>query len=163
MDRRLAKHDADIIDLKDKVDFVVKSALPAPEMVFLEGEFLTAHDAVRKIVKAAKRRLILIDNYIDERVLTLLAERRAGVECHIYGKNVAKRDVQLAYSRFQQQYPNDSLRLTQWNDAHDRFIICDEIVWVCGASVKDAGRRMFALVRMTTKPDFILNALPVVT
>jgi len=161
MDRRLAKYDADIIDLKDKVDFVVKSALPAPEMVFMEGEFLSAHDAIRKIVLAAKRRLVLIDNYVDERVLTLLAERRAGISCHVYGKNVARRDVQLAYSRFQQQYPNDTLQLTQWSDAHDRFIICDDTVWICGASVKDAGRRMFALIKMTTSPDFILSALPV--
>jgi len=159
MDRRLAKHEKEIVELRERVDFVVQSALPAPEMVFCEGEFLTAHDAIRKIVRAAKRRLILIDNYIDERVLTLLAERRPGVACHVYGKNAARRDVQLAYERFRQQYPNDPLALTQCGDIHDRFIVCDDTVWLCGSSVKDAGRKMFALVRMTTKPDFILSRL----
>lgn len=161
VDRRLAKCDSDIVDLREKVDFVVRSSLPPPEMVFMEGELLSAHDAFRKIVKAARHRLLLIDNYIDERVLTLLAERRTGVTCHIYGKNAAKRDVQLAYARFRQQYPNDTLQLMQWTDAHDRFIICDDTVWLSGASVKDAGRRMFALIKMSTSPDFILNILPV--
>ena len=54
-------------------------------------------------------------------MLTLLAERRAGVACRIYGKNVNKRDIQLAFSRFQQQYPNDQLQLTQWNATHDLY------------------------------------------
>ena len=112
MDRRLASHEKRLAAVEQGVDFVVRSALPAPEMLFFEGEFLAAHEAIRKVVKIAKRRLILIDNYIDERVLTLLAERRAGVVCRIYGKNVNKRDIQLAFSRFQQQYPGDQLQLT---------------------------------------------------
>ena len=74
IDRRLASHEKRIAAVEQGVDFVVRSALPAPEMVFFEGEFLAAHEAIRKVVKIAKRRLILIDNYIDERVLTLLAD-----------------------------------------------------------------------------------------
>lgn len=160
VDRRLASHEKRLAAVEQGVDFVVRSALPAPEMVFFEGEFLAAHVAIRKIVKIAKRRLILIDNYIDERVLTLLAERRAGVACRIYGKNVNKRDIQLAFSRFQQQYPNDQLQLTQWNAAHDRFIICDDTLWLCGSSVKDAGRRTSMLIKLETSPDLILSTLP---
>lgn len=160
VDRRLASHEKRLAAVEQGVDFVVRSALPAPEMVFFEGEFLAAHVAIRKIVKIAKRRLILIDNYIDERVLTLLAERRAGVACRIYGKNVNKRDIQLAFSRFQQQYPNDQLQLTQWNAAHDRFIICDDTLWLCGSSVKDAGRRTSMLIKLETSPDLILATLP---
>ena len=160
MDRRLASHEKRLAAVEQGVDFVVRSALPAPEMVFFEGEFLAAHEAIRKIVKIAKRRLILIDNYIDERVLTLLAERRAGVPCRIYGKNANKRDIQLAFSRFQQQYPNDQLQLTQWNAAHDRFIVCDDTLWLCGSSVKDAGRRTSMLIKLETSPDLILSTLP---
>lgn len=160
VDRRLASHEKRLAAVEQGVDFVVRSALPAPEMVFFEGEFLAAHVAIRKIVKIAKRRLILIDNYIDERVLTLLAERRAGVACRIYGKNANKRDIQLAFSRFQQQYPNDQLQLTQWNAAHDRFIICDDTLWLCGSSVKDAGRRTSMLIKLATSPDLILSTLP---
>ena len=160
MDRRLASHEKRLAAVEQGVDFVVRSALPAPEMVFFEGEFLAAHEAIRKVVKIAKRRLILIDNYIDERVLTLLAERRAGVACRIYGKNANKRDIQLAFSRFQQQYPNDQLQLTQWNAAHDRFIICDDTLWLCGSSVKDAGRRTSMLIKLETSPDLILSTLP---
>ena len=160
MDRRFASHERRIEAVEQRMDFVVRSALPAPEMVFFEGEFLAAHEAIRKIVKIAKRRLILIDNYIDERVLTLLAERRAGVACRIYGKNVNKRDIQLAFSRFQQQYPNDQLQLTQWNAVHDRFIVCDNTLWLCGSSVKDAGRRTSMLIKLETSPDLILSTLP---
>ena len=160
MDRRLASHEKRLAAVEHSVDFVVRSALPAPEMVFFEGEFLAAHEAIRKVVKIAKRRLILIDNYIDERVLTLLAERRAGVACCVYGKNANKRDIQLAFSRFQQQYPNDQLQLTQWNAAHDRFIVCDDTLWLCGSSVKDAGRRTSMLIKLETSPDLILSTLP---
>jgi len=160
MDRRFASHEKRIAAVEERIDFVVQSALPAPEMVFSEGQFLTAHDAIRKIVKAARKRLVLIDNYIDEGVLTLLAERRKGVACRVYGKNAGKRDIQLAYSRFRQQYPNDGLALVRWAKAHDRFIVCDNTVWLCGASVKDAGRRMFALVKTSLCPDIVLDALP---
>ena len=160
VDRRLARQDRDIEELRERVDFVVRSALPAPEMVFCEGEFLSAHDAIRKIVRSARRRLVLVDNFIDERVLTLLAERRRGVSCRVYGRNAASRDVRLAYERFRQQYPDDSLCLVPWDKAHDRFIVCDDVAWLCWASVKDAGRRMFALVKMATSPDFILKDLP---
>ena len=160
MDRRLASHEKRLAAVEQSVDFVVRSALPAPEMVFFEGEFLVAHEAIRKIVKIARRRLILVDNYIDERVLTLLAERRAGVACRIYGKNANKRDIQLAFSRFQQQYPNDQLQLTQWNATHDRFIVCDDTLWLCGSSVKDAGRRTSMLIKLETPPDLILSTLP---
>ena len=160
VDRRLASHEKRLAAVEQSVDFVVRSALPAPEMVFFEGEFLAAHEAIRKIVRVAKRRLVLIDNYIDERVLTLLAERRAGVACCVYGKNANKRDIQLAFSRFQQQYPNDKLQLTQWNASHDRFIICDDTLWLCGSSVKDAGRRTSMLIKLETSPDLILSTLP---
>ena len=160
VDRRLASHEKRLAAVEQSVDFVVRSALPAPEMVFFEGEFLAAHEAIRKIVRVAKKRLILIDNYIDERVLTLLAERRAGVACRVYGKNVNKRDIQLAFSRFQQQYPNDQLQMTQWNAAHDRFIVCDDTLWLCGSSVKDAGRRTSMLIKLETSPDLILATLP---
>ena len=160
MDRRFASHERRIAAVEERVDFVVRSALPAPETVFCEGEFLSAHDAIRKIVRSARRRLVLVDNFIDERVLTLLAERRRGVSCRVYGRNAASRDVRLAYERFRQQYSDDSLCLVPWDKAHDRFIVCDDVAWLCGASVKDAGRRMFALVRMATSPDFILKELP---
>jgi len=160
MDRRFASHEKRIAAVEQRVDFVVQSALPAPEMVFSEGQFLAAHDAIRKIVRAARKRLVLVDNYIDESVLTLLAERRKGVSCRVYGKNAEKRDIRLAYSRFRQQYPNDGLALVRWVKAHDRFIVCDNTVWLCGASVKDAGRRMFALVRTALDPDIVLSSLP---
>ena len=73
---------------------------------------------------------------------------------------MSKRDIQLVFSRFQQQYPNDQLQLTQWNAVHDRFFICDDALWLCGSSVKDAGRRTSMLIKLATLPDLILATLP---
>jgi len=160
MDRRFSAHETRLAAVERKIDFVVNQALPPPETVFVEGQFLDAHVELRKIVLSARHRIVLVDNFIDERVFTLLAERQAGVSCAIFGKNAGRQDVQLAYSRFRQQYPNDGLTLTQWNAAHDRFLIADDTLWHIGGSVKDAGCRIFALIRMALPPDVILDLLP---
>ena len=84
MDRRLSKHDADIIELRKDVDFFISSSLPPKEKVFVEGKMLDAQAELTRIVKTAKRRIVLIDNYIDERTLMLLGNRRAQVSCTVY-------------------------------------------------------------------------------
>ena len=77
IDRRLCKHDADIIELRKDVDFFISSSLPPKEKVFVEGKMLDAQAELTRIVKTAKRRIVLIDNYIDERTLMLLGNRRS--------------------------------------------------------------------------------------
>ena len=81
MDRRLSKHDADIVELRKDVDYFISSSLPPKEKVFVEGKMLDAQAELTRIVKMAKRRIVLIDNYIDERTLMLLGNRRAKVPC----------------------------------------------------------------------------------
>ena len=160
IDRRLAVQDDRLSALEQKVDYVVQSSLPAPEQVFVNGQFLDAHVELLKIVRMAKKRIVLIDNFIDERVFTLLAERGKNVACTIYSRGANKREAQLAASRYTQQYPSKPITIIHTAKSHDRFLIIDNTVWHIGASPKDAGARIFALMKMELKPEVILALLP---
>ena len=158
--QRLANHERRIESVEQRIDFVVKSTLPSPEQVFVNGQFLDAHVELLKIVRVAKKRIVLVDNFIDERVFTLLAQRRDKVDCTIYSRSANKRDVQLSAARYAQQYPTKPITLVQTGKSHDRFLIVDNTTWHVGASPKDAGARIFALMKMELDPAVILGLLP---
>lgn len=82
-DRRLSEHDRRLDDLSDKVDFFVRSSLPPKEGVLFDGQVFAAHLFVCDLIGRAKKRIILIDNYIDATVLTLLDKREYGVHASI--------------------------------------------------------------------------------
>ena len=160
VNRRLADHEKRIEDVEQRIDFVVRSALPAPEQVFVNGQFLDAHVELLKIIRSAKKRIVLVDNFIDERVFTLLAQRKDNVDCTIYSRGANKHDVRLAADRYAQQYPAQPIALVQTGKSHDRFLIVDNTTWHVGASPKDAGARIFALMKMKLDPKVILALLP---
>ena len=159
MDRRFAGHEKRLAAVEQSVDAIVKYALPAPEQVFVNGQFLDAHVELLKIIRTAKKRIVLIDNFIDERVFTLLAERGKNVACTIYSRGANKRETQLAASRYSQQYPTKPITLIHTAKSHDRFLIIDNTVWHIGASPKDAGARIFALMKMELDASVILGLL----
>ena len=142
------------------LEMVMQSSLPAPEQVFVNGQFLDAHVELLKIIRMAKKRIVLVDNFLDERVFTLLAERGNDVSCTIYSRGANKRETQLAESRYSQQYPSKPITLVHTSKSHDRFLVIDNTVWHVGASPKDAGARIFALMKMELDPAVILNLLP---
>lgn len=142
------------------LEMVVQSTLPAPEQVFVNGQFLDAHVELLKIIRMARRRIVLVDNFIDDRVFTLLAQRKDNVACTIYSRSANKEDVQLAESRYAQQYPAKPITLVHTAKSHDRFLIVDNVTWHIGASPKDAGARIFALMKMELDPSVILALLP---
>lgn len=142
------------------LEMLVQSALPMPEQVFVNGQFLDAHVELLRIVRTAKRRLVLVDNYIDERVFTLFSQRGDDVECTIYSRGAGRRDVQLVADRYAQQYPGLPIELVYTAKSHDRFLIVDDTTWHVGASPKDAGARIFALMKMELDPSVILALLP---
>lgn len=160
VDRRMAMQDGRIAALEKQVDYIVHTTLPSPEQVFVNGQFLDAHVELLKIVRLAKKRIVLVDNFIDERVFTLLAQRRDKVDCKIYSRSVNKRDVQLSAARYAQQYPAKPITLVQTGKSHDRFLIIDNTTWHIGSSPKDAGARIFALMKMELDPAVILALLP---
>lgn len=84
IDHRLSEHDRRLDELTDKIDFFVKASLPPVEGIFFNGQIFDAYKFVCDLVKSAKNRIVLIDNYVDESVLTLFDKREVGVESVIY-------------------------------------------------------------------------------
>lgn len=126
--------------------------------VFYDGQLWDACSLVERVVARAKRLILLIDSWIGTETLDILAKKRKGVVVEVVtsvrGNKVADSEV----AKFNAQYGGLSVKTSA--AFHDRFIVGDNTVWFCGSSVKDAGRRMSVLVKMTTAPDFVLKALP---
>ena len=160
IDRRLSKHDADIIELRKDVDFFISSSLPPKEKVFVEGKMLDAQVELTRIVKTAKRRIVLIDNYIDERTLMLLGNRRAKVSCTVYTLRPNSPKLVPALANYAKEYPALPITVKGYKKSHDRFLIVDNTVWHIGASLKDAGSALFAMMKMELDPAVILSLLP---
>ena len=160
MDRRLAKHDADIIELRKDVDFFISSSLPPKEKVFVEGKMLDAQVELTRIVKTAKTRIVLIDNYIDERTLMLLGSRRAKVSCTVYTLRPNSPKLAPALANYVKEYPSLPITVKGYKKSHDRFLVVDNTVWHIGASLKDAGSALFAMMKMELDPAVILGLLP---
>jgi len=156
IDYRLSEHDNQIKELSGKVDFFLRTSLPPKEGILFEGQIFDAYVFVCDIVKRAKRRIVLIDNYIDETVLTLLDKREPKVSAIIYTKRI-DHQLQLDIKKHNGQYIPIDIRLAP--HIHDRFIIIDDTLYHIGASIKDLGKKLFAFSKMETSPDTILNSL----
>ena len=110
--------------------------------IFYNGQVFDAHIFVSNLMRKAKKALVLIDNYIDDSVLTLLSKRADNVSATIYTKIISKQ-LSLDIKKHNRQY--QPIRVIQFNDAHDRFIIIDEKdIYHFGASLKDLGKKWFA-------------------
>ena len=160
MDRRLASHDRRIVELEEKVDYFVKSSLPPKEKVLCDGQMLDAQFELTRIIKTAKKRIVLIDNYIDERTLMLLGNRRAKVECTVYTLKPNSPRLAPALANYAREYPSLPITIKGYKKSHDRFLIIDNTVWHIGASLKDAGSALFALMKMELDASVILGLLP---
>lgn len=113
--------------------------------IFYDGQVYDAYTFVADLVKSAKHRIILIDNYIDETVLTLLDKRAPEVQATIYTQQIS-RQLQLDIDRHNAQYPPIEVNL--FRRSHDRFLCIDEAVYHVGASIKDLGKKWFGFSKM---------------
>jgi len=155
LEQHVAEQDIQIIDLKNKVDFFVRSSLPPIEGIFYDGQIFDAYVQIANLIKQAKHSIVLVDNYIDETTLTMLSKRDANVSATIYTRQLSQQQ-QLDIQRHNQQYPPINLCTTQRN--HDRFLIIDDMVYLFGASLKDAGKKLFAYIKMQeTSASELLN------
>jgi hypothetical protein len=154
MDRRLAKHDDDIADLKEKVDFFVQTQTPPLQGVFYDGQLWDARVLVERLVGSAKRSLLLIDNWATVETLDLFAKKRKGVRLTIFTsehydkKGVPHRKISPAdIKTFNAQYPKLAVRYNE--SFHDRFLIIDDKeLYLIGASLKDLGAKCFGFTKM---------------
>ena len=155
LEEHVAKQDTQIQGLKDKIDFFVRSSLPPVEGIFYDGQIFDAYAHIISLIKQAKHSIVLIDNYIDENTLIMLSKRNACVSATIYTRQLSQQQ-QLDLQRHNQQYPPITVNVCQHN--HDRFLIIDDAVYIFGASLKDAGKKLFAYIRMQeTSATELLN------
>ncbi len=155
MEMKFMDYDSKINDIQGKIDFFVRSSLPPVEGIFYDGQIFDAYVQIINLIKQARHSIILIDNYIDEATLTMLSKRAANVSATIYTRQLSQQQ-QLAVQRHNQQYPPVTVNSCSHN--HDRFLIIDDIVYLFGASLKDAGKKLFAYIKMReTSSTDILN------
>lgn len=149
IDNKLQEHTEQIHDLQNKVDFFIRTSLPPREGIFVDGQFYDAYEWVERLIESAKKSILLIDNYVDESVLTMMSKKEKGVQVDIYTKDISK-VLTLAASKFNSQYGN--LALHQTTNVHDRFLILDDqTIYLIGASLKDAGKKLFAFTQISAE------------
>ena len=140
---------------EEKIDFFVHNSLPPVEGIFYDGQIFDAYAQIISLIKQAKRSIILIDNYISTDTLMMLSNRSASVSATIYTRQLSPQQ-QLDLQRHNLQYPPVAVNFCQRN--HDRFLIIDDVVYLFGASLKDAGKKLFAYIRMQeTSPTELLS------
>ena len=156
IDRRFSEYDSQIKELSGKVDFVLRTSLPPKEGILFDGQIFDAYVFVCDLVKRAKKRIVLVGNYIDETVLTLLDKRGASVSATIYTRRIDRR-LQLDINRHNAQYA--PVEVKEVRGVHDRFMVIDDTLYHIGASIKDLGLKLFAFSKMEISPETILNSL----
>ena len=125
--------------------------------VFYNGQIYDAYNFVSDLIKSAKKRIILIDNYVDETVLTLLDKREDGVSAFIYTQQI-NRQFQLDIDRHNAQYP--PINVETFRLSHDRLLCIDDDVYHIGASIKDLGKKWFGFSRMEIlTPDELVERI----
>ena len=157
MESKFLDYDYKLNDMQNKIDFFVRSSLPPLEGIFYDGQIFDAYAHIISLIKQAKQSIILIDNYINVDTLTMLSQRTANVSATIYTRQLSQQQ-QLDIRRHNQQYPPINICTTQHN--HDRFLIIDDDVYLFGASLKDAGKKLFAYIKMQeTSSQELINRI----
>lgn len=125
-----------------KFDMIVKTPELPNEGVFFDGQIFDAFKLVMQLIKSAEHRIILIDNYINEEILTMFDQRANGVTACIYTARIDSA-MQLAIQRHDAQY--DPISVNVFRMSHDRWLIIDDKVYHFGASLKDLGKKWFGV------------------
>jgi hypothetical protein len=145
IEQKMVEQGLEIAHIRDKVDFFVRSSLPPIEGIFYDGQIFDAYAQIVTLIKQAKHSIVLVDNYINVDTLTMLSNRDTSVPATIYTRQLSQQQ-QLDVQRHNQQYPPITINTCLHN--HDRFLIVDDVVYLFGASLKDAGKKLFAYIRM---------------
>ena len=154
--QRFKELEGDVALLKSKVNLLENKTLKPSQGIFFDGQVFDAYEFVSGLVKNAKREIVLIDNYIDESVLTLFSKNQA-VDVTIYTKIITKQ-LKLDLEKYNSQYNN--IEIKKFDNSHDRFLIIDENeVYHIGASLKDLGKKWFAFSKMDIGNLSILDRL----
>ena len=154
MDRRFAEHGRRLDALESKVDFFVRTQTPPLQGVFYDGQLWDARAFVDKLVKSARKSLLLVDNWATVETLDMLAAKQKGVAATIVTSehrdrkgNPRPKILPADIAKFNAQYPPLSLRFRE--NFHDRFLVVDDRdLYLIGASLKDLGKKCFGFTKM---------------
>lgn len=155
-DERFSQMEKQLCSQQQQVEFLINIHRPQTERVFPTGCVFDAWEYVSTLIRSAKVRIILIDNYCDERTLTLLSKRADTVECTIHTRynETFKEDM----AKHNRQYPE--IKMVQLpHQAHDRFLIIDNDVYIMGDSIKNLGHSLTTVLKTMFQPEDILSKL----
>ena len=124
--------------------------------IFYDGQIFDAYTFINERIREAKKRIVLIDNYVDDSVLTMLDKRNKGVDAVVYTKNIS-RQLSLDFEKHNAQY--SPIEVKQFDRAHDRFLCIDDTVYLIGASLKDLGKKWFGFVKLEQLTDELLSKM----
>lgn len=149
LEKTVARHD-------ERIEFFVRTSLPPVEGIFFEGQIFDAYAFASDLVKSARQRIVLIDNYVDESTLMLLSKRKPEVAATIFTARISQ-TLQLDIQRYNAEYP--PITVNEYRQSHDRFLIIDDDVYHIGASLKDLGKKWFAFSRLHFNPQELLERI----
>jgi hypothetical protein len=155
---RLEDHVQTLTEKVNQIDLQINSHLIPTQGVFFEGQIFDAYELASRIIRSAKKSIVLIDNYIDENTLTHLAKKKKGVRVILLTKNIGQQ-LTLDLKKAIEQYGHFEIKL--FSQSHDRFLIVDgKEVYHVGASLKDLGRKWFAFSKLEAKSvEGIMNEI----
>lgn len=140
----------------NEIDLEIHTSLPPKQGIFFDGQVFDAYSFVADLIKQARQSIIVIDNYVDETILTMLSKRNKNVDATIYTK--PNKQLALDVKKHKLQYPE--IKIKTLAKSHDRFIILDKKgVYHFGASLKDLGKKWFAFSKMEMDAEIILKQL----
>ncbi len=146
VERKQSEHKAEVDHKFEEIFNAIEERDIKPKQgIFFEGQIFDAHQFVSNLIRTAKKSIVLIDNYIDDRVLTLLSKAGKKVRITILTRSIT-RQLALDIEKYNAQCP--PLAVREFDHAHDRFLIIDDrTVYHFGASLKDLGKKWFAFSR----------------
>ena len=148
--KRLTTMEYKLLEHDDKIDELFDRFEPKKlnnQKIFFNGEIYDSYSLIVELIKEARNRIIIIDNYIDKSILDMLVYKKESVSVELVTSShyLTKLDI----TKFNEQYPNLSIKYS--NIFHDRFIIIDNTLYHIGASLKDLGKKCFAINKIEDK------------
>ena len=139
---KLSESDHKFEEIYSKLE---EKSLKPEQGIFFDGQIYDAYNFICSLIKSASSRIVLVDNYVDYTVLTMIDKRETDVIAEIYTQNAGEQ-LMLDIAKHNAQYP--PISVFKFNKSHDRFLIIDNNVYHVGASIKDLGKKWFAVSLM---------------
>ncbi len=156
LEKKQIEHDQ---KFEEVFDAIQSRGIKPEKGIFFDGQIFDAYKFVSDIIRTANNSIVLIDNYVDDSVLTLFTKRHNGVNVKIYTKNLSKQ-LLLDLTKYNSQYPH--IEIKEFEKAHDRFLIIDKKeVYHFGASLKDLGKKWFAFSRFDIDAFNLLDRIEI--